>query len=313
MNDIPSIQWFPGHMAKTRRLMGESLKLVDIVVELIDARVPRSSRNPELDKWVRGKPRLVVVNKCDTADKTVTQKWLDWFAAKKIPAIAIDCKTKQGVKGFIPAVRKVLASELARRREKGMSGKPLRMMIVGIPNVGKSSLINTLAGGKRARVEDRPGVTRGRQWVSLDNGVDLLDMPGVLWPKFEDPIVGEHLAFTGAVKDDVVDIEWLAMRLLYLLNMDYHELLVQRYGLGEDSVEADGPGLLAQVAKRRGMLLPGGLPNLERAAVTVLDEFRGGKIGRISLESPEDTFAKFKERAIPDPMAEQPGEENDSL
>ena len=314
MNDIPPIQWFPGHMAKTRRLMGESLKLVDIVVELIDARIPRSSRNPELDKWVRGKPRLVVINKCDTADKTITQKWLDWFGQKEIPAIAIDCKTRQGIKGFIPAVRKVLAPELARRNEKGMSGKPLRMMIVGIPNVGKSSLINTLAKSKRAKVEDRPGVTRGRQWVSLDNGVDLLDMPGVLWPKFEDPIVGEHLAFTGAVKDDVLDVEWLAMRLLYLLNMDYHNLLVQRYGLGEDSVGMDGPGLLSQVAKKRGMLLPGGLPNLERAAVTVLDEFRGGKIGRISLESPDDTFAKFKERAIPDPMQEgqDMGEEDDS-
>ena len=314
MNDIPPIQWFPGHMAKTRRLMGESLKLVDIVVELIDARIPRSSRNPELDKWVRGKPRLVVINKCDTADKTITQKWLDWFGQKEIPAIAIDCKTRQGIKGFIPAARKVLAPELARRNEKGMSGKPLRMMIVGIPNVGKSSLINTLAKSKRAKVEDRPGVTRGRQWVSLDNGVDLLDMPGVLWPKFEDPIVGEHLAFTGAVKDDVLDVEWLAMRLLYLLNMDYHNLLVQRYGLGEDSVGMDGPGLLSQVAKKRGMLLPGGLPNLERAAVTVLDEFRGGKIGRISLESPDDTFAKFKERAIPDPMQEgqDMGEEDDS-
>lgn len=301
MNDIPSIQWFPGHMAKTRRLMGESLKLVDIVVELIDARVPRSSRNPELDKWVRGKPRLVVINKCDTADDAVTQKWLDWFSERDIPAIAIDCKSKRGVKGVIPAVRKVLAPELARRAGKGMSGKPLRMMVVGIPNVGKSSFINTLAKSKRTKVEDRPGVTRGRQWVSLDNGVDLLDMPGVLWPKFEDPIVGEHLAFTGAVKDDVVDTEWLAMRLLFLLNMDYHNLLAQRYGIGEDTIGMDGPGLLAQVAKRRGMLLPGGLPNGERAAAAVLDEFRGGKIGRISLEAPEDTFAKFKERAIPDP------------
>jgi len=305
MNDIPPIQWFPGHMAKTRRLMGESLKLVDIVIELIDARVPRSSRNPELDKWVKGKPRLVVINKCDTADKTITQKWLDWFSEKGIPSIAVDCKTRQGIKGVIPAVRKVLAPELARRNEKGLSGKPLRLMIVGIPNVGKSSLINTLAKSKRAKVEDRPGVTRGRQWVSLENGVDLLDMPGVLWPKFEDPIVGEHLAFTGAVKDDVLDVEWLSMRLLYLLNMDYHSLLVQRYGLDEDSVGADGPALLAGVAKKRGMLLPGGVPNLERAAVTVLDEFRGGKIGRISLEAPDDTFAKFKERAIPAPMQEE--------
>ena len=306
MNDIPSIQWFPGHMAKTRRLMGESLPLVDIVVELIDARIPRSSRNPELDKWVKGKPRLVVLNKCDAADDKVTKRWCAYFEEKQIPAIAVDCKSQNGAKALLPAVRKVLAPELEKRAKKGMSGKPIRMMIVGIPNVGKSSLINRLAKSKRAKVEDRPGVTRGRQWVSLDNGVDLLDMPGVLWPKFEDPIVGEHLAFTGAVKDDVLDLEWLAMRLLYLLNMDYHDLLAKRYGFDDTTIGMDGPGLLAFVARKRGMLLPGGVANTERAAITVLDEFRGGKLGRISLETPEDKFSKFKERAIPDPTQQMP-------
>ncbi len=285
MTEVPSIQWFPGHMAKTRRLMRENLPLVDIVVELLDARIPASSRNPEIDYLVTKKPRLVLLNKSDTADAQVTKAWCDYYNQRGIGALAVDCRSGSGLKGLLPLVKKVLYEELERRRAKGMQGKPIRMMIVGIPNVGKSSLINRLAGAKRAKVEDRPGVTRGKQWVSLDNGIDLLDMPGVLWPKFEDPKVGEKLAFTGAVKDDVLDIEHLAMRLLLQLAAEYPSLLDTRYKTG-DITGLDGIELLSLVAKKRGMLLPGGEVNLERAAITVLDEFRGGKIGRISLEKP---------------------------
>ncbi len=285
MTDIPSIQWFPGHMAKTRRLMKESLPLVDIVVELLDARIPASSRNPEIDKLVKNKPRVVLLNKCDTADPQITKRWCDYFARHGIRALPVDCRTGYGLKGFIPLIHEQLRDELARREKKGMAGRPLRMMIVGIPNVGKSSLINRLAGSKRAKVEDRPGVTRGRQWVSLDGGIELLDMPGVLWPKFEDSLVGERLAFTGAVKDDILDIEHLAIRLLGLLARDYPDLLDARYKTG-DVTGLEDHELLTLVGKKRGMLISGGEVNTERAAVAVLDEFRSGKIGRISLEVP---------------------------
>ena len=289
---VPSIQWFPGHMAKTRRLMADSLRLVDIVVELTDARIPASSRNPEIDRLVGKKPRIVLLNKCDSADEGMTRRWIDYYAAQGIPSIATDCRSGKGLKAFLPLVRHTLADELARRDAKGMSGKPIRMMIVGVPNVGKSSLINRLAGSRRAKVEDRPGVTRGRQWVSLEGGIDLLDMPGVLWPKFEDPAVGERLAFTGAVKDDVLDLELLAMRLLWLLQADYPELLAQRYNFKPGETEGlDAYGLLCLVGKKRGMLISGGEVNTERAAITVLDEFRSGKIGRMTLESPPGTGA----------------------
>lgn len=286
MNDIPSIQWFPGHMAKTRRLMGESLPLVDIVVELIDARIPRSSRNPELDKWVKGKPRLVVLNKCDAADDKVTRRWCEYFEEKEIPAIAIDCKSQNGVKSVIPAVRKVLAPELEKRAQKGMSGKPLRMMIVGIPNVGKSSLINKLAKSKRAKVEDRPGVTRGRQWVSLGNGVDLLDMPGVLWPKFEDPTTGEHLAMTGAIKDSILLSEEIACNLCACLAQIAPEKLKARYKLTDGDLDAEAYDIFCAIGRKRGMLIGGGEINEERCAAMLLEEFRSGKIGRITLEEP---------------------------
>lgn len=284
---VPSIQWFPGHMAKTRRLMKESLRLVDIVVELIDARIPMSSRNPEIDKLVGEKPRVIILNKCDFADEQVTKAWCDYYASKGIPAIAADCRSGKGLKFLMPVVRSALSQELRRREEKGMSGKPIRMMVVGIPNVGKSSFINRLAGSRRAKVEDRPGVTRGRQWVALEGGMDLLDMPGVLWPKFEDPAVGERLAFTGAVKDDVLDIELLAMRLLWLLNEEYPQYLGERFRLQDEETEGLDPyGLLCLVGKKRGMLISGGEVNTERAAIMVMDEFRSGKLGRISLESP---------------------------
>jgi len=285
MVEAPSIQWFPGHMAKTRRLIQQNLKLVDIVVELVDARIPVSSRNPELDKWIERKPRVILLNKCDVADERMTQSWCSYFANRGIPALATDSTSGRGLKNFAPMVREVLSELLARREAKGMIGRPIRLMIVGIPNVGKSSFINKLAGGKFAKVEDRPGVTRTKQWISFGGDMELMDMPGVLWPKFEDKVVGEHLAFTGAVKDDVLDIEWLAMRLLQLLAEDYPEALKERYKI-EIPEEIDGYDLLCAVGKKRGMLISGGEINTERAAIMLLDEFRGGKLGRITLEKP---------------------------
>lgn len=285
MTEIPSIQWFPGHMAKTRRLIGESLPLVDLVIEITDARIPRSSRNPELDKWLKDKPRLILLNKCDCADDSVTREWTAFYREKGIAALPTDCKSGRGVNAVLPAVKTELAPLLKKRQEKGIAGKPLRVMAVGIPNVGKSSLINRLAGSKRAKVEDRPGVTRGRQWVRISSELELLDMPGVLWPKFEDPTVGEHLAFTGAVKDDVVDIELLAMRFLQLLNREYPRILLERYRV-EAGPDAEAFELLEMVGRKRGMLISGGEVNTERAAITVLDEYRSGKLGRLSLERP---------------------------
>lgn len=288
MTEAPSIQWFPGHMAKTRRLMRENLRLVDIVVEVIDARIPISSRNPELPGLVGQKPRIVLLNKCDAADDAVTRDWCSYYKEQGVVAIPTDCRSGKGIKQFVPAVKEVLRPLLERRAQKGMQGAPIRMMIVGIPNVGKSSFINRMAGSRRTKVEDRPGVTRGRQWVNLENGIDLLDMPGVLWPKFEDKRVGEYLAFTGAVKDNVVDIELLSMRLLELLNGRYHRLLCDRYKLtDEETAEIEAYDLLKLVARKRGMLQPGGEANTERAAIAVLDEFRSGKIGKITLETPQ--------------------------
>ena len=289
MAEVQNIQWFPGHMAKTRRLIKESLPQVDIVVELTDARIPMSSRNPELDGWVGDKPRMILLNKCDAADPAATAKWLAYYQSKGIRALATDCRSGKGIKGFLPAVREELSELLQYREQKGMGGKPIRMMIVGIPNVGKSSFINRMAGEKRAKVEDRPGVTRGRQWVNVAKGVDLLDMPGVLWPKFEDPAVGERLAFTGAVKDGVLDIELLAMRLLDWLAKEYPQVLKDRYRL-EDTSGMESFERLEAVGRKRGMLISGGEVNTERAAITVMDEYRSGKLGNLTLElPPEDT------------------------
>ena len=288
MEQVPSIQWFPGHMAKTRRLMKYNLKYVDIVVELRDAKIPLSSGNPELPALIGGKKRVVLLNKCDTADPEMTKQWLAWFKGEGIPALAVDSRSGKGLNGFLPLVREVLSELLARRAEKGVSGRPIRMMVVGIPNVGKSSFINRMAGSRRAKVEDRPGVTRDKQWVSVGGGVELLDMPGVLWPKFDDPAVGERLAVTGAVKDQVLDIELLAMRLLDWLRAEYPELL-SRYKITPADAEGLSPyELLELVGRRRGMLVSGGEVNTERAAVTVLDEYRGGKLGCLTLEAPPE-------------------------
>lgn len=287
MIETPSIQWFPGHMTKTKRMIKASLPLVDAVVELTDARIPMSSRNPDLASLIEGKPRIVLLNKCDSADEKATQKWLEYYKRNGVIAVAADCRTGRGLNKFVPAVREALADMIRRNEERGMSGRMLHLMVVGIPNVGKSSFINRMAGSKKAKVEDRPGVTREKQWVKIDNSIELLDMPGVLWPKFEDMSVGEKLAFTGAVKDDVVDIETLACRLLMALNKDYHDNLKARYAKISDDPEEDGYELLQQVGRSRGMLVSGGEINTERAAITVLDEFRGGKLGRITLELPD--------------------------
>lgn len=288
MSDSPSIQWFPGHMAKTRRLITESLSMVDIVLEITDARIPMSSRNPELSKWLGGKPRIIMLNKSDSADPAATALWLDYYRAQNIPAIACDCKSGKGLNKFFPLVKSQLTELIERRQKKGLVGRAIRIMVVGIPNVGKSSFINRIAGSKRAKVEDRPGVTRGRQWVNIGTDMELLDMPGVLWPKFEDQTVAEHLAFTGAVKDDVVDIELLAMRLLDVLRRDYPHTIEERYKLaGTDYAELGEYELLELVGRKRGMLVSGGEVNTERAAITVLDEYRSGKLGKLTLERPE--------------------------
>ena len=286
VEQVPAIQWFPGHMAKTRRLMKANLPYVDIIVELRDAKIPLSSGNPELASMIGSKKRVILLNKCDTADPVVTAQWIEWIKKKGIAAIAVDSRSGKGLNAFLPTVRSELSELLARRAEKNESGRPIRMMVVGIPNVGKSSFINRMAGEKRARVEDRPGVTRDKQWVTVSKDVELLDMPGVLWPKFDDPAVGERLAVTGAVKDQILDLELLAMRLLSWIRDGYPELLA-RYKITPEMAEGLEPyELLELVGRKRGMLVSGGEVNTERAAITVLDEYRGGKLGLLSLETP---------------------------
>ncbi len=282
MAEIQNIQWFPGHMAKTRRLLKECLPLVDAVAEIVDSRIPAASRNPDLSEIIAGKPRIILLNKCDMADPTVTEMWLSRYKAEGITAIPVDCRSGKGLNVFKTTVKEILADKLEQYRQKGMVGKPLRVMVVGIPNVGKSSFINRMAGAGRAKVENRPGVTRGNQWFKIDNELELLDTPGVLWPKLDDAIAGEYLAFTGAVKDEVLDTEWLAVRLLEVLTERYMPMLSKSYG-----IEKDEPyEMLCAFAKKRGMLIRGGEYDTERAANILLSEFRTQKIGRITLEVP---------------------------
>ncbi len=286
MSEMADIQWFPGHMAKTRRMIQSNLSLVDGVVEILDARIPESSRNPEMDRLVKGKPRMFVLNKADMADDNATVKWLNYYKSKGFTAIKISCKSGNGLKNFLPAVKEQMLSELmARRREKGIENAPLRLMIVGIPNAGKSTFINRMAKSKKAKAEDRPGVTRTKQWIKLGDNVEMLDMPGVLWPKFEDQSAARKLAFTGAVKDDILDIEALASLLLENLAVNYPDSLMERY-----KIDSEGTGfeLLEKLGRKRGMLISGGEVNTERAAITLLDEFRSGKLGNITLELPAE-------------------------
>lgn len=281
-----TVQWFPGHMAKTRRLIKESLSLVDAVAEIVDARIPLSSRNPELDSIVSGKPRIVLLNKCDVADQNATKRWIDFFKNQGIAAIPVDCRSGKGVNMFAPTVKKVLEKKIQSNVEKGMAGKALRIMIVGIPNCGKSSFINRMAGKSRAKVADKPGVTRQNQWFVIGNGIELLDTPGVLWPKFEDPQVGDKLAFTGAVKDEVMDIEALAVKLLDVLKVVKPQCITERYKI-TDIDGQEGYELLEMIGRKRGFLISGGEIDTERAAIIIVDEFRGGKLGSITLELPE--------------------------
>lgn len=280
-----TVQWFPGHMAKTRRIIKESLNLVDGVVELIDARIPYSSANPELDSIIKNKPRIVLLNKCDIADSTATKLWIDYYKSKGIYALPVDCRTGKGLNQFIPTVKQALAKTIERNENKGMSGKALRLMVVGIPNTGKSSFINRMAGNSKAKVADKAGVTRQNQWFAVGNGIELLDTPGVLWPKFDDPEVGDKLAFTGAVKDEVTDLETLSCRLLDVLAATRPQTILDRYKL--DSIDGmQGWEILELIGKKRGFLIKGGEINYERTAVMLCDEFRGGKLGRITLELP---------------------------
>ena len=288
MSEIQSIQWFPGHMTKTKRRIQDSLKLVEAVAEIIDARVPVSSRNPDLDQLVQSKPRIILLNKCDMADPVQTNKWISHFQKKGAYALAVDCKSGKGLQGVMPLVRSVLADQIEAWKAKGMVGRSIRVMVVGIPNVGKSSFINKMSKSSKVKVEDRPGVTRGNQWVTIAKGFDLLDTPGVLWPKFEDPAVGEKLAFTGAVKDQIMDTEQLAGRLLELLVRLYPRSLQERYKVQPADMEGKpGYELLEAVGRKRGMLISGGEIDTERAAIMVLDEFRGGKLGKVTLETAE--------------------------
>lgn len=281
------VQWFPGHMAKTRRLIKESLPLVDGVTELLDARIPYSSSNPELGELINNKPRIVLLNKCDLADKDTTRQWVEYYKKTGVTAIPVDCRSGKGLSNYISAVRDVLKDKIRQNEERGMPGKALRIMVVGIPNTGKSSFINRMAGAAKAKVADKAGVTRQNQWFAIGNGIELLDTPGVLWPKFDDPKVGDRLAFIGSVKDEILDSETLAVRLLEVMKNDYPDRLAERYKINDFS-DKEPWEVLEMIGKKRGMMIKGGEIDTERASVMLLDEYRGGRLGTISLEKPEN-------------------------
>ena len=281
------IHWFPGHMTKAGRMIEQNVSMVDAVCEIIDARIPAASRNPDIDRLSAGKPRLVVMNRVDQADPSATAQWRAWFRAQGLAVLETDARSGKGVKDFPAAVRALLSDKIAAWEAKGQGTRPVRAMVLGIPNVGKSTFINKLAGRRAAAVSDRPGVTRGRQWISVGRSLELLDTPGILWPRFDSQEVGELLAATGAVKDDVLDREALAANLLVRLRELYPEAIAQRYGL--TSPDAAGWEMLEAAAKRRGFLAGRGEYDTERMAAVLLDEFRGGKLGRITLERPDES------------------------
>ena len=282
------IQWFPGHMAKTKRLIRESVSLVDIVIEILDARIPYASHNPDIEKLADSKPKLILLNKASLADPTVSAKWRDHYKSKGIECLFTDCNTGEGLSDIMPKINSILAEKIARYTERGMIGKALKALVVGIPNSGKSTFINRMAGENKAKTENRPGVTKDKQWVTTKHGLDLLDTPGVLWPKFEDRIVGENLAITGAIKDMILDQEEIACLLISRLRKIAPETLMARYKLTEDDLNEDyiDYDVLEIIGKKRGFLMAGGVINTERTAITLIEEFRSGKIGRITLETP---------------------------
>ena len=280
-----NIQWFPGHMTKTRRMLAENLKLIDVVVELLDARIPASSKNPEIDAIINNKPRLVVLNKADTADPAISKEWERWYKSRGSSVIFADSIKGTGLNQLKEALRTIMKDRTERDREKGRLNRPIRTMIVGIPNVGKSTFINTIAGRAVAVTGDKPGVTRGKQWIRLNPEIELLDTPGILWPKFDDQKTALNLAFTGAIKDDIMDITEVASALIEKLAADYPSQFSQRFKLTDIS-GFTGNELLLKAGKNRGCVISGGEIDTRRISVIVLDEFRGGKIGKISLEKP---------------------------
>lgn len=278
-----NVQWFPGHMAKTRRLIKECLPQVDAVTEVLDARVPESSRNPELSDLIGDKPRIVLLNKCDVADDRATKLWVAHYKKNCAAVLPVDCKSGKGLNQFVPLMREVLQEKIEKNEARGMAGKPLRIMVVGIPNTGKSSFINKMAGRNRAEVADKAGVTRHNRWFVIGNGIELLDTPGVLWPKFDDPKVGDKLAFIGSVKDTVVDSETLAVRLLEIMQTEYADRLTDRYKISDFS-DLQPWELLELIGRKRGMIIKGGEVDYTRVSVMLLDEYRGGKLGKITLD-----------------------------
>ncbi len=282
------IQWFPGHMAKTRRLITESLKLVDVVIELLDARLPLSSQNPEIDRIVGKKPRIIILNKSDIADPEANEKWLKFFERKGVCCILADSLSGKGLKNLDVAIEKVLAEKFAKEKEKGMMRRAVKMLVVGIPNVGKSSFINRLSGRAATKTGDRPGVTTAKQWIRVMGKYELLDTPGILWPKFDDIEVGRRIAFTGGIKDEIMDIEELAFLLIGFLRKNYPDMLISRFKLeNEDVDEYDDFELMELIGKKRGCIVSGGNINTLRVANLILDDFRAAKIGRITLELPK--------------------------
>lgn len=284
-----NVQWFPGHMAKTRRLIKVCLPQVDAVTEVLDARVPQSSRNPELSSLIGDKPRIVLLNKCDVADENATKRWVAYYQKQSAAVLAVDCRSGKGLNRFVPLLREVLHDKIQKNEERGMAGKPLRIMVVGIPNTGKSSFINRMAGRNRAEVADIAGVTRQNRWFVIGNGIELLDTPGVLWPKFDDPKVGDKLAFIGSVKDTVVDSETLAVRLLEVLQAEYPDRLRERYKI-TDFEDLQPWEILELIARKRGMIIRGGEIDETRASVMLLDEYRAGKLGKITLDRLEEAW-----------------------
>lgn len=283
--DKLNIQWYPGHMTKTRRMIESDLKQVDLVAEVIDARIPMSSRNPDIDELAGIKPRLIILNRADQADPALNRAWGRYFRERGYSVLETDSKSGVGVNQFSAVIKTALKDQIARWRERGQVGRPVRVMVVGVPNVGKSTFINKVAKKKSAKAQDRPGVTRGKQWVSVDTGLDLLDTPGILWPKFESPEVGYSLAWTGAINDNILDVELVACRLLERLRELYPGAIEARYKFTPDP-EAPGYELLEAAARKRGFLISGGEVNTERMAHVLLDEFREGKLGRMTLERP---------------------------